>query len=79
MLVLVYMVSDKWVSRDQKIRVASWVGNPLIFWIYEIIKSSMCYVTEKTAKSFGTNTLYPTHRDFRSPRRVVVQCIRLTD
>jgi hypothetical protein len=26
----------------------------------------MCYVAEKTAKPFGTNALYPTHRDFRS-------------
>jgi hypothetical protein len=34
---------------------------------------------EAAAKPFGTNTLYPTHRDFRSPRRVVVLCIRLTD
>ena len=47
--------------------------------IYKITKTSVCYVTEKAAKPFGTNTLGPTHRDFRSPRRVVVLYIRLTD
>jgi hypothetical protein len=47
---------EKWVARDQMIRVAGGVGNPLSFRINEVIISSMCYVAEKTAKPFGTNT-----------------------
>jgi hypothetical protein len=43
------------------------IGDSLIFWIDEIIETSMGDVTEKTAQFFGAYTLHSTHRDFRNP------------
>jgi hypothetical protein len=57
------------------------ISNSLIFWIDEIIETPMGDVAEETVKPLGvyTSCLFTTHRDFRSPRRVVGLLIRLTD